>query len=155
MGRDEKGRPCAVEASYRLDAPQIPFGSFFLLALLLVLPAIAVKKFAPDLRMFAAWFSAISIFTFVAYHFDKRRAISGRWRVPEAHLHFLELLGGWPAAFLAQRCLRHKTSKKSYKFVFWLIVFLHQYTALDSLQHWKFSKLAISFVQQHNPKHNR
>ena len=148
MGRDEKGRPCAVEASYRLDGIQISIGSFFLLALLLVLPAIAVKKFAPDLKMFAAWFSTISIFTFVAYYFDKKRAISGRWRVPEAHLHLLELLGGWPAAFLSQRCLRHKTSKKSYKFIFWLIVLLHQYIALDSLQHWKFTKAAISFTRQ-------
>ena len=30
-------------------------------------------------------------------------------------LHTLELIGGWPAAFLAQRWLRHKCSKRSFQ----------------------------------------
>jgi len=41
-------------------------------------------------------------------------------------LHLLELLGGWPGAFLAQRRLRHKCSKRRYQFVFWLIVLAYQ-----------------------------
>ena len=58
-----------------------------------------------------------------------------------------ELLGGWPAAFLAQRRLRHKCSKSSYQFVFWLIVFAWQFAAFDSLQNWKFSKAALNRVE--------
>jgi uncharacterized membrane protein YsdA (DUF1294 family) len=42
-------------------------------------------------------------------------------------------------AFLAQRLLRHKNAKRSYQFVFWSIVALHQYAALDSLTGWRFS----------------
>ena len=37
---------------------------------------------------------------------------------PEAMLHLLELLGGWPAAWLAQRVLRHKSRKERYQLAF-------------------------------------
>ena len=63
--------------------------------------------------------------------FDKRAAKSGSGRVPEFWLHALELLGGWPGAFLAQRAWRHKTAKLSYQAVFWLIVAFHELLALD------------------------
>lgn len=56
---------------------------------------------------------------------DKARAGRGGQRVPEATLHAVELLGGWPGAFLAQRYYRHKTSKTSYQVVFWIIAAAH------------------------------
>ena len=56
---------------------------------------------------------------------DKRAARKDRWRVPEAHLHLLSLLGGWPGAILAQQKLRHKTVKRSFRFVFWITVILN------------------------------
>jgi len=46
-------------------------------------------------------------------------------------LHLLELLGGWPAALLSQRILRHKTSKMSYQIILWLLVSLYQFAAFD------------------------
>jgi uncharacterized membrane protein YsdA (DUF1294 family) len=49
----------------------------------------------------------------------------------------LELAGGWPGAFLAQRRLRHKCSKVSYQITFWLIVSLHIYVATDYLLGWR------------------
>jgi uncharacterized membrane protein YsdA (DUF1294 family) len=55
------------------------------------------------------------------------------WRLPEATLHFAEILGGWPGAFLAQRRLRHKCSKAGYQIVFWGIVLLFQIAALDMI----------------------
>jgi uncharacterized membrane protein YsdA (DUF1294 family) len=55
-------------------------------------------------------------------------------------LHLLELLGGWPGAFIAQRRLRHKCSKRQYQVVFWAIVLLYQTTAFDSLQQWRISR---------------
>jgi len=39
----------------------------------------------------------------------------GRWRTPETTLHLLELLGGWPAAWLTQHMLRHKSRKPGFR----------------------------------------
>jgi uncharacterized membrane protein YsdA (DUF1294 family) len=51
----------------------------------------------------AAVYGLMSLITFVVYYLDKRAARLGRPRTPEATLHVLELLGGWPGALLAQR----------------------------------------------------
>jgi uncharacterized membrane protein YsdA (DUF1294 family) len=67
----------------------------------------------------------MSLLTFMLYVGDKAQAQQGGWRVPEATLHFCELLGGWIGAFIAQRRLRHKNSKASYQAVFWTIVIAH------------------------------
>ena len=45
----------------------------------------------------AAVYGLISPITFIAYALDKRAASLGRLRTPEATLHVLELLGGWPS----------------------------------------------------------
>lgn len=58
--------------------------------------------------------SVLNIATFFAYSFDKYKARKGLWRTQEQTLHGLALLGGWPAAWLAQRHLRHKSSKASF-----------------------------------------
>jgi len=72
-----------------------------------------------------AAYALVSLATFALYAHDKRRAIAGGWRVPEATLHLMELIGGWPGALAGQRWLRHKTQKRSFRVVFWLIVLLH------------------------------
>ena len=73
----------------------------------------------------AAVYCLMSTVTFVVYVLDKRAARGGRPRTPEATLHALELLGGWPGAFLAQRLSRHKNAKVRYQVVFWAIGALH------------------------------
>ncbi len=70
-------------------------------------------------------YAVASVITFFAYGLDKRAARRGRWRTPEATLHLLELLGGFPGAMLAQRIFRHKRGKVRYLIIFWLIVALH------------------------------
>jgi uncharacterized membrane protein YsdA (DUF1294 family) len=67
----------------------------------------------------------MSVVAFAMYWADKRRAGSGGWRISEATLHTIELLGGWPGALAAQRVLRHKWRKTSYMAVFWTIVAAH------------------------------
>ena len=57
---------------------------------------------------------------FLLHGWDKRRARTGGRRVPEASLHLVELLGGWPGALLGTRLFRHKTAKFSYRAAFWL-----------------------------------
>lgn len=66
----------------------------------------------------------INLATFLAYGADKRAARNGDWRIPEMHLHALEFLGGWPGAFIAQKIFRHKTKKRSFQAMFWLMLFL-------------------------------
>ena len=102
-----------------------------------------------DWRLLAAGLLLLSLITFLAYRSDKRRAEADDWRIPESLLHFAELIGGWPGAFLGQRSFRHKTSKVSYQLVFWLIVLIHQLVALDCLLDWRFSRDAWFFLRHY------
>lgn len=79
----------------------------------------------PPLGFVPLIYLGASLLAYVAYALDKHRARRGHWRTPESTLHFLELIGGWPGAFLAQQRLRHKTVKTSYQAVYWLIVAAH------------------------------
>ena len=79
--------------------------------------------------------ACINIVTFMAYGADKRAAVRGMWRVPEANLHTLEFLGGWIGAFVAQKVFRHKTKKKSYRVMFWLMLIL-QFAAVYLILHY-------------------
>ena len=63
--------------------------------------------------------------TFYAYWRDKSTAKHQNWRTPEVWLHTLEIGGGWLAAFVAQRILRHKISKKTYQQTYFLIAIYH------------------------------
>ena len=64
----------------------------------------------------------MSAVAYAAYARDKSAARSGRPRTPEKTLHLMSLLGGWPGALLAQRRLRHKSSKTAFLVPFWLTV---------------------------------
>jgi uncharacterized membrane protein YsdA (DUF1294 family)/cold shock CspA family protein len=66
-----------------------------------------------------------SVAAFVAYAIDKSAARKGRWRTPEATLHWFSLACGWPGALLAQQFLRHKSSKPSFVAGFWATVALN------------------------------
>ena len=73
----------------------------------------------------AGVYLCMSLVAFALYAADKRRAVRGQWRISEATLHLVELLGGWPGALVAQRALRHKRQKRRYLVIFWLIVAAH------------------------------
>lgn len=68
---------------------------------------------------------AASLLAYFFYWLDKRAAQRGDRRTPEQTLHVLSLFGGWPGALLAQRILRHKSSKKAFRVVFWATVVLN------------------------------
>jgi len=128
--------------------------SLLVLGAFLILPIIAMQRRAVDVGWAAGYGLVLSALTWWAYASDKRRAQEGEWRLPEARLHLLELLGGWPGAWLAQRRLRHKTSKASYQIVFWLIVLGWQFVAFDSLQDWKLSRPALNWIQSYSKRHH-
>lgn len=57
---------------------------------------------------------AINLWTALAFWHDKRCAMRGLRRTPEARLLGLALIGGTPAAFLARHLFRHKTRKEPF-----------------------------------------
>lgn len=67
----------------------------------------------------------LNVLTFWVYAADKNAAQSGGWRTSEKNLHTLGLLGGWPAAWLAQQSMRHKSSKAAFRAMYWLTIVLH------------------------------
>lgn len=79
----------------------------------------------PGWPLLALVYLVMSLVCFVAYWHDKRQAVAGMRRTPEARLHLFELLGGWPGGLLAQRLIRHKNRKLPYQLRFWFIVLLH------------------------------
>lgn len=64
----------------------------------------------------------LSLLSFVAYAIDKAAARKGEWRISENNLHILDFLGGWPGGFIAQKFLRHKSSKPSFQRIYWVSV---------------------------------
>lgn len=52
------------------------------------------------------WLIAASVATYLVFRADRRRAILGQVRVPEAPLLWLASFGGWPGALLALRRFR-------------------------------------------------
>jgi uncharacterized membrane protein YsdA (DUF1294 family) len=120
--------------------------SLLVLAGLLVLPGIAAWR--RGLGWAGIYGVVLSAFTCWVYAHDKRQAQAGEWRVSEAQLHLLELLGGWPGAWLAQRRFRHKCAKAGYQVVFWLIVLGWQFAAFDSLWDWQHSRMALKWMEQ-------
>jgi uncharacterized membrane protein YsdA (DUF1294 family) len=126
----------------------IPWPTVLLFTGLLAAPVWALWRISAvlDGAILSGLWAAACLITYVLYWRDKRKAQTGGWRTPEATLHTAEFLGGWPAALLAQRTLRHKVSKRSYQLVFWTIVGVHQYVALDYLLGWKFARTALHLV---------
>lgn len=67
----------------------------------------------------------LSLITYLAYDWDKSSARRKVRRTPEKTLLLLGLIGGWPGGLLAQRTLRHKSSKQSFQVQFWITVLLN------------------------------
>mgnify|MGYP006378173323 CR=1 FL=1 len=66
--------------------------------------------------------AVLNLITFTVYYLDKNAAINNRQRIPESTLLALGLIGGWPAALLAQQFFRHKTRKIKFQCMFWMTV---------------------------------
>jgi uncharacterized membrane protein YsdA (DUF1294 family) len=67
-------------------------------------------------------YAAASGLSLTLYGLDKRAARLGRSRTSKATLHLVDLAGGWPGELVAGHVFRHKTSKRSFRIVFWLSV---------------------------------
>jgi uncharacterized membrane protein YsdA (DUF1294 family) len=68
-----------------------------------------------------AWIAFTSVWAFLLFGFDKWRAgHTRRRRVAESSLCLLSAIGGWPGALLGIVVFRHKSSKPSFLFKFFL-----------------------------------
>jgi uncharacterized membrane protein YsdA (DUF1294 family)/cold shock CspA family protein len=142
-GVDAQGRACAKGIRLSRTMARIGFGAWLSLAALLVLPLFSGQYLPLPEWVVPAVMAASSVVAWICYRTDKQRAKSGQWRIPEAQLHLVEFLGGWPGAFLAQRKFRHKTRKFSFQFIFVSIVVLHQFAAADVILGHALSRRAL------------
>jgi uncharacterized membrane protein YsdA (DUF1294 family) len=126
--------------------------SYLVLAVLLPMPVYAAHRLGANPVWVGSYLLIASAIAYWLYAIDKRRAEEGLWRIPEAQLHLLEILGGWPGAFLAQRRLRHKCSKGSYQVTFWLIVLIYQFAAFDSFQGWRYFRATLNYIERPRPR---
>ncbi len=72
--------------------------------------------------IYLALISLVAIIITVA---DKYAAKKGMWRIPEATLMLIGLLGGATAMFIIMRTIRHKTKHKKFMIGLPLMIALH------------------------------
>ena len=68
---------------------------------------------------------AINIIAFFLYGIDKWKARHDKWRVTEARLITISLLGGSLGAYLGMKTWHHKTQHPKFRYGLPLILFLH------------------------------
>ena len=57
----------------------------------------------------------INVVTLFIYGLDKSKAKAGQWRIPEAQLIFLAVIGGSVGALVGMKVFHHKTRKSKFK----------------------------------------
>ena len=58
----------------------------------------------------------INIVTLIVYGIDKVKAMKGKWRISEATLLLLAIIGGSVGAWLGMKTWHHKTMHKKFKY---------------------------------------
>ena len=130
VSTDAKGRLNATEVNYAGDFKEksltIGKSAYPIYFTLIYLTLMCLAVFLETLPLFViVIYSINSLLTFILYWSDKRAAENGTQRTPESTLQLLSLVGGWPGGLFAQRIFRHKSTKKSFQFVYWLTVFFN------------------------------
>ena len=67
---------------------------------------------------------AVNITTFLVYGIDKYKAKKGRWRISEATLLLMAVIGGSIGAWAGMRLWHHKTMHKKFKYGIPLIIIM-------------------------------
>jgi uncharacterized membrane protein YsdA (DUF1294 family) len=64
----------------------------------------------------------VNVLTFLVYGIDKWKAKKGKWRISEATLLLLAIIGGSIGAWLGMKAWHHKTMHKKFKYGIPLII---------------------------------
>ena len=64
----------------------------------------------------AYYLLGINAATFIVYGIDKYKAKKAKWRIPEATLLLLAVLGGSIGAWMGMKVWHHKTMHKNFKY---------------------------------------
>ena len=67
---------------------------------------------------------AVNITSFLLYGIDKYKAKKGRWRISEATLLLMAVIGGSIGAWAGMRLWHHKTMHKKFKYGIPLIIIM-------------------------------
>ncbi|SFM32691.1 DUF1294 domain-containing protein [Marinobacter zhejiangensis] len=130
QGKDKQGRVRAARFQYSGAAGVGASVASGVWAALVLATGLIGGLVALGLLGYVPWlvpgaYGTMSVVAFLMYAVDKGAAEKGRRRVPEARLHLIELLCGWPGALLGQQFFRHKTRKTSFQVGFWFCVILN------------------------------
>ena len=66
------------------------------------------------MKYFLLYLLVINLVSFFAMGIDKRKAIKGKWRIPESTLMIMAVIGGSVGAIFGMRVFRHKTKHKKF-----------------------------------------
>lgn len=64
----------------------------------------------------AYYLLAINVVAFIMYGIDKYKTKKAKWRIPEATLLLLDVLGGSIGAWIGMKVWHHKTMHKKFKY---------------------------------------
>ena len=76
------------------------------------------------MKIILGYLLAINIATFFLYGIDKYKAKKGRWRISEAILLLMAVIGGSIGAWAGMRLWHHKTMHKKFKYGIPIIIIL-------------------------------
>lgn len=76
------------------------------------------------LKLFLAYLILINLVSFILFGIDKYRARHGKWRIPEATLFTVAIIGGSIGAYVGMSVWRHKTKHKQFTIGIPLIILL-------------------------------
>lgn len=91
-------------------------------------------KMPSEVKFILIYFAVISAAAVVMTVKDKRAAVKGKWRIPEATLMLVGLCGGATAMLVTMKVIRHKT--KHMKFMIGLPLEIALQAALLCLLVW-------------------
>lgn len=74
---------------------------------------------------FISYFIIINLFAGILSAVDKKRAIKGKYRIPESTLMLTGLFGGALAEYFVMRKIHHKTNHSKFMICLPIEIFLH------------------------------
>ena len=76
------------------------------------------------MKIILGYLLAVNITSFFLYGIDKYKAKKGKWRISEATLLMMAVIGGSIGAWAGMRLWHHKTMHKKFKYGIPLIIIL-------------------------------